>query len=185
MRPPCIQPDTTHRIYRIHTQQEGRPPEQIEPDRVQRRCVTPTGPRSSCPWRVTIPFAQHLSLLQTIPGIGERAAQVIISEIGVNMSRFPTAAHLASWAGLCPGNKRIGRQTQIRPDSQRQRRDPTSRRSSTILVEAAWSAGRTSTYLGARFRRLHRRFGNNRGGKATVAIAHRRTCMPTCHQPRG
>jgi len=54
--------------------------------------------------RVLAPFAQQMSLLRTIPGIGERAAQVIISENGVDMSRFPTAAHLASWAGLCPGN---------------------------------------------------------------------------------
>ena len=50
------------------------------------------------------PFAQQLSLLRTIPGIGDRAAQVLIAELGVDMSRFPTAAHLASWAGLCPGN---------------------------------------------------------------------------------
>ena len=53
---------------------------------------------------VVDPFAEPLRLLRSIPGIGERAAQVIISEIGVDMSRFPTAAHLASWAGLCPGN---------------------------------------------------------------------------------
>ena len=52
---------------------------------------------------VVDPFAEPLRLLRSIPGIGERAAQVIISEIGVDMSRFPTAAHLASWAGLCPG----------------------------------------------------------------------------------
>jgi transposase len=50
-----------------------------------------------------VPLTQT-TLLATIPGIGERAAQVIISEIGVDMTRFPTAAHLASWAGLCPGN---------------------------------------------------------------------------------
>jgi transposase len=52
----------------------------------------------------SLPFAPQTHLLATIPGIGERAAQVIISEIGVDMSRVPTAAHLASWAGLCPGN---------------------------------------------------------------------------------
>ena len=52
----------------------------------------------------SLPFVQQTDLLATIPGIGERAAQVIISEIGVDMARFPTAAHLASWAGLCPGN---------------------------------------------------------------------------------
>jgi transposase len=116
--------------------------------------------------QVTIPFAQQLSLLQTIPGIGERAAQVIISEIGVDMSRFPTAAHLASWAGLCPGNN----ESAGKHKSGRTRKGNGEIR--TILVEASWSAGRTSTYLGARFRRLHRRFGNNGGGKAAVAIAH-------------
>jgi transposase len=51
-----------------------------------------------------LPFASQTTLLATIPGIGERAAQVIVSEIGVDMTRFPTAAHLASWAGLCPEN---------------------------------------------------------------------------------
>jgi transposase len=104
--------------------------------------------------------------LQTIPGIGERAAQVIISEIGVDMSRFPTAAHLASWAGLCPGNN----ESAGKHKSGRTRKGNDQIR--TILVEASWSAGRTSTYLGARFRRLHRRFGNNGGGKAAIAIAH-------------
>jgi transposase len=116
--------------------------------------------------QVTVPFAQQLSLLQTIPGIGERAAQVIISEIGVDMSRFPTAAHLASWAGLCPGNN----ESAGKHKSGRTRKGNGEIRD--ILVEAAWSAGRTSTYVGARFRRMHRRFGNNGGGKAAVAIAH-------------
>jgi transposase len=50
------------------------------------------------------PFAEQARRLQTIPGIGKRTAEVIIAEIGVDMSRFPTAAHLASWVGLCPGN---------------------------------------------------------------------------------
>ena len=54
--------------------------------------------------QVMAPFAEQVRLLRTIPGIGDRAAQVLISEIGIDMSRFPTAAHLASWAGLCPGN---------------------------------------------------------------------------------
>jgi transposase len=114
----------------------------------------------------TVPFAQQIALLQTIPGIGERAAQVIISEIGVDMSRFPTAAHLASWAGLCPGNN----ESAGKHKSGRTRKGNGEIR--TILVEAAWSAGRTGTYVGARFRRLHRRFGNNGGGKTAVAIAH-------------
>ena len=114
---------------------------------------------------MTVPFATQTKLLTTIPGIGERAAQVIISEIGVDMSRFPTAAHLASWAGLCPGNnesagRRISGKTR---KGNREIRD--------LLCECAWSAGRTNTYVGARFRRLHRRFGKQGGGKAAIAIA--------------
>jgi len=50
------------------------------------------------------PVNEQVCLIDTIPGVGERSAQVIIAEIGVNMNQFPSAAHLASWAGLCPGN---------------------------------------------------------------------------------
>ena len=50
------------------------------------------------------PFAEQVALLDTIPGIDRRAAEVIVAEIGPDMGRFPTAAHLASWAGVCPGN---------------------------------------------------------------------------------
>ena len=112
------------------------------------------------------PFAVQVAALCTIPGISDRLAQVIISEIGVDMSRFPTAAHLASWAGLCPGNNESAgkhRSTRTRKGNRAIR---------TALVEAAWATARTNTYLGARFRRLHRRFGKRNGGKAAVAIAH-------------
>lgn len=91
---------------------------------------------------------------------------MIISEIGVDMSRFPTADHLASWAGLCPGNN----ESAGRHGNTRTRKG--NREIRTALVEAAWAAARTGTYLGARFRRLHRRFGKKNGGKAAVAIAH-------------
>lgn len=115
---------------------------------------------------MTDPFAAQIRALCTIPGIAERTAQVIVSEIGVDMSRFPTPAHLASWAGLCPGNNesagKHGR-TRTRKGNQEIR---------TALVEAAWATARTQTYLGARFRRLHRRFGRSNGAKAAVAIAH-------------
>jgi transposase len=50
------------------------------------------------------PFAQAEERLMTIPGVGRQAAEVIVAEVGADMSRFPTAGHLASWAGLCPGN---------------------------------------------------------------------------------
>lgn len=115
---------------------------------------------------VTDPFAEQLRLLRTIPGIGERAAQVIISEIGVDMSRFPTAAHLASWAGLCPGNN----ESAGKHKSGRTRKGSNEVR--TILTECAWAADRTGTYVGAQFRRMHRRFGKTGGRKAAIAIAH-------------
>jgi transposase len=54
--------------------------------------------------QVIAPFAEQVALLDTIPGIDRRAAEVIVAEIGPDMGQFPTAAHLASWAGVCPGN---------------------------------------------------------------------------------
>jgi len=116
--------------------------------------------------QVVAPFAEQVGLLRTIPGIGERTAQVLIGEIGVDMSRFPTADHLASWAGLCPGNNESAGK------HHRARTRKGNREVREALVEAAWAAGRTGTYLGARFRRLHRRFGKQGGSKAAVAIAH-------------
>ncbi|MDQ3987746.1 MAG: transposase [Actinomycetota bacterium] len=82
------------------------------------------------------------------------------------MSRFPTAAHLASWAGLCPGNN----ESAERHRSGRTRKGNKEIRQ--ILTECAWSAGRTSTYVGAQFRRFHRRFGKKGGKKAATATAH-------------
>lgn len=115
---------------------------------------------------MTDPFAAQVAALCTIPGVGERIAQVIISEIGVDMSRFPTPAHLASWAGLCPGNN----ESAGKHGNTRTRKGNRALR--TALVEAAWAAARTSTYPGARFRRLHRRFGVKGGKKAAIAVAH-------------
>lgn len=114
----------------------------------------------------SLPFGAQTELLATIPGIGERAAQVIISEIGVDMARFPTAAHLASWAGLCPGNN----ESAGRHRSGRTRKGNTELR--VALTECAWAAGRTSTYVGAQFRRFHRRFGKKGGKKAAIATTH-------------
>jgi transposase len=106
-------------------------------------------------------FAAQIRLLTSIPGIGERVATVIISEIGADMSRFPSAKHLAAWSGLAPGNN----------ESAGRRRRARHRKGNThvqsILIEAALAASRTRTRLGARFHRLHRRFG----GKATKTAA--------------
>ncbi|MFS0517932.1 IS110 family transposase [Nostoc sp. UIC 10607] len=51
------------------------------------------------------PFQAELERLDTIPGVNQRVAQVILAEIGTDMSRFPSAGHLAAWAGMCPGNR--------------------------------------------------------------------------------
>lgn len=109
------------------------------------------------------PFNQARDRLTTIPGIGPQVAQTILAECGPDMSVFPTAAHLASWAGLCPGNNESGgkhRTAKTRPGNVWLL---------DALTQAAWSAARTDTFLAARFRRLSRRLGKK---KAIVAVAH-------------
>jgi transposase len=122
------------------------------------------------PTGLVAPFAAQVQLLMSIPGIGQRAATVVIFEIGVDMARFPTAKHLAAWAGLAPGNNESGG----RRRKGRHRKGNTHVQS--ILIEAALAASRTRTRIGARFHRLHRRFGGraNPGAakKAAFAIAH-------------
>jgi transposase len=112
------------------------------------------------------PYAAQRDRLTTIPGVGRRAAETIIAEIGVDMTRFPSPASLASWAGLCPGNH----------ESAGKRRSGATRHGNphlaTVLVEAAWATSHTRTRIGARYRRLHRRFGKAGGKKAAVATAH-------------
>lgn len=113
---------------------------------------------------VIAPFAHQVELLCTIPGVKQRTAEVIIAEIGVDMSRFPDAAHLASWAGMCPGNN----------ESAGKRKSGKTRKGSKWLrkglVEAAQCAGRSKdTYLSAQFARLRGRRGPN---KAAVAVGH-------------
>jgi transposase len=114
--------------------------------------------------RVIAPFAQARDRLDTITGVGKRAAECIIAEIGVDMSVFPTAAHLASWAGRCPGNNVTGGK----------RRSGRTRQGNLwlgeVLVECAWAAARTrDTYLSAQFWRLARRIGKK---KAAMAVGH-------------
>jgi hypothetical protein len=99
----------------------------------------------------------------TIPGVGPRTAQTILTEVGGDMSRFPSGAHLASWAAICPGNSEsAGKQK-----SGRTRKGSPWLRGA--LVEAAHSAGRTNSYLGAQHHRLAARRGAKR---ASVAVGH-------------
>jgi transposase len=113
------------------------------------------------------PFAEAARRLQTIPGIGKRTAEVVIAKIGVDRSRFPTAGHLASWAGLCPGNH----ESAGKRHSGKARKGNAALRAA--LCEAAWCAARTrNTYLSAQFRRFCRRFGKKGEAKAIFAVAH-------------
>lgn len=109
------------------------------------------------------PFRAKAQRLMTIPGIRDVAAQVLVSEIGVDMSRFPTVGHLISWAGLCPRNDESAgkrRSTQLRHATSWLK---------TTLVQAAWSAARCKTgYLPAQFRRIKSRRGPQ---KAIIAVA--------------
>jgi transposase len=113
------------------------------------------------------PFAAALDQLDAIPGAGRRTAEVLVAELGTDMSRFPTAGHLASWAGMCPGNRESAGKRQ----SGRTRKGNAALRAA--LVEAAQAAGRTKgTYWAAwaaQFRRLRARRGAK---KAAVAVGH-------------
>lgn len=111
------------------------------------------------------PFEETIRRLDGIPGIATRTAEVILAEIGSDMSRFPTAAHLASWAGLCPGNNKSAGK---RYSGRTRKGSPWLR---SALIESAWSAARKKeSYFQARYGRLKGRRGPK---KAAVAIAHK------------
>jgi transposase len=121
--------------------------------------------------RVSTLIEQHvadeqevIARLDTIPGVGQRAAEMLLAEIGTDMCRFPTAKHLASWAGMCPGHN----------ESAGKRRSGKTRTGSRwlrqILVEMAHAAAKTKgTYLAAQYRRLAARRGKKR---ALIAVGH-------------
>jgi transposase len=121
--------------------------------------------------RVSAMIAQHLeteqeaiALLDTIPGVSQRTAEILLAEIGTDMTRFPSAKHLASWAGMCPGHhesagKRLSGKTRKGSRWLRQ-----------VLVEAAHVAAKTKqTYLAAQYQRIAARRGKTR---ALMALGH-------------
>lgn len=111
------------------------------------------------------PFARQLEQLATIPGVGQALAEVIIAETGADMTRFATAGHLASWAGVCPGHH----ESAGKHKSGKTRHG--NRWLTGALGTAAMAAARTrdTTYPGARYRRLAPGLGKK---KALVAIEH-------------
>ena len=110
------------------------------------------------------PFAAQRDLLMTIPGVKQRAAEVLISEIGVDMSAFPTPKHLASWAKMCPGNDQ---------SAGKRRSGKTGKGNKWLratLTEATLAATRTkNSYLAAQYQRLRGRRGHS---KAVTAVGH-------------
>jgi transposase len=121
--------------------------------------------------RVSAGLAQYLAaeheaiaLLDTIPGVSQRTAEILLAEIGTDMTRFPNAKHLASWAGMCPGQyesggKRLSGKTRKGSRWLRQ-----------VLVEAAHVAAKTKqTYLAAQYQRIAARRGKKR---ALIALGH-------------
>lgn len=110
------------------------------------------------------PFSGKRDLLITIPGVGKTTAETIMAEIGVDMTRFPSSAHLASWAGMCPNNNEsAGKHRSVRT----RHGSPWLR---SALAEAAWAASRTrDTYLASQFWRLRARRGPQR---AIIAVGH-------------
>jgi transposase len=111
-----------------------------------------------------VPFSRKVELMDLVPGINQRVAEGVLSEMGVEMSCFPTHRHAASWAGLCPGNNESAgkrKSGRIRKGNQWLRR---------YLIEASWAAVRKKgTYLSALYYRLVPRRGKK---KAIVAVAH-------------
>ena len=108
------------------------------------------------------PFADAVARLDEIPGVGATAAAVIIAEVGLDMTRFPTPAHLASWARFAPGVKEsAGRKKGTGSTGHG------DRYLARVLGEAAVGASRTNTFLGERYRRIARRRGKK---KAVVAV---------------
>jgi transposase len=108
------------------------------------------------------PFASTVERLDEIPGVGAAAAHVIIAEIGLDMSRFPTPAHLASWAKFAPGVKESAGKKKGAAST-----GHGNRYLARVLGEAAVSASKTRTFLGERYRRIARRRGSKR---AIVAV---------------
>ena len=110
------------------------------------------------------PFEEAIEAIDAIPGVGRRIAEEVLAETGADMAQFPTAAHLASWVGVCPGNNESAGK---RKSGRARKGNPHARQA---LVEAAQSAAHTKdTYLSSQYHRIAARRGSKR---AAVAVAH-------------
>jgi transposase len=129
---------------------------------------------------VIVPFAAAVRQLDEVVGIGVTAASILISEIGVDMSRFPTAGHLASWAKFAPGvSESAGRRKGSGATGHG------NRYLASVLGEIAVAIGRTDTFLGERYRRIARRRGTNRAivavGRSVLVVVWHLLSDPEAH----
>jgi transposase len=148
---------------RIEQQLESMswPDEPAEPDAGE---DTEEGPPATDESELPLTWNAAVALLDTIPGVSRRIAEVMLAEMGLDMSQFPTADHLASWAGLAPGNHQSGGKRYSG------RTTKGNKPLASIMVQGAWSAVRVKgTFLKARYHRLAARRGKKR---AIVAVAH-------------
>jgi transposase len=138
----------------------SQPPDRLEPGTGQgaeEGSITGEG-------ELPLTWLEAVALLDTIPGVDRRTAEKMLAEMGLDMSRFPTAGHLATWAGLAPGNHQSGGKRYSG------RTTKGNKALNTTMVVAAWTAVRTKdTFLKARYHRLAARRGKKR---AIVAVAH-------------
>jgi transposase len=112
----------------------------------------------------TRPFADEIERLDQVPGVDRRVAEVVLAEVGADLKAFPTHQHLASWAGMCPGNEDSAGKRQ------RRRITPGNRWLKRTLVQAAWGVSHAkNTYLASQYRRLAGRRGRKR---ALIAVDH-------------
>jgi transposase len=126
------------------------------------------------------PFAEAVERLDEIPGVGITSARVIIAEVGIDMSRFSTAAHLASWARFAPG---------VKESAGKKKGTGTTGHGNRYLAralgEAAVAAGKTDTFLGERYRRIARRRGKKRAivavGRSVLVIVWHLLSDPEAH----
>jgi transposase len=148
---------------RIEQQLESMswPDEPAEPDAGE---DTEEGPPATDESELPLTWNAAVALLDTIPGVSRRIAEVMLAEMGLDMSQFPTADHLASWAGLAPGNHQSGGKRYSG------RTTKGNKPLASIMVQGAWSAVRVKgTFLKSRYHRLAARRGKKR---AIVAVAH-------------
>jgi transposase len=149
----------------IAAQLPSAPP---SPPAAQAADLVPTGPTDAPPPTApptAVPWAEAVELLDTAPGIGRTAAELILAEIGTDMRRFPSEGHISSWAKVCPGNRQSGGKRYSSRTGQG------SRWLRPVLVQAAWAAIKVKdSHLAAVYRRLVVRLGKQ---KAIMAVAHR------------